>query len=62
MSDSQHGARGCKHIRETNLKQTNRPLFTAFALGVSNNEAGFVVLFFFSFPFNGCLWFDVSRE
>lgn len=47
VSDSQHWAHGCKHIRETNSKQTNRPFFTALALELSNNEVAFVLLHFF---------------
>lgn len=44
MSDSQDGAAGCKHISGTNLRQTTRLLFIAFALEVSGNEAGFVAV------------------
>lgn len=40
------------------LKQTNRPLFTAFAPKVSNNDAGFAVVTFFS----GRQWLEVGRK
>lgn len=42
--DTRDGAHGGKHIKETNLEQTARSLFAAFALEVSNNEAGFLAV------------------